>query len=154
MRTRIEARAVVYDQEQDRILLVRNRGADYWYIPGGGWEFESENILECAKREVKEETGLDVMIGKFLYLQEFHPSEDLVYFESFWLAKVVGSDVLDRDHVDTDPDGAVGEARWFTRQELSGIALYPERFKTTFWENIADIIGDEDRFIGVRSKET
>lgn len=148
MQTRIVARAVVYDAEKNSILLVRNRDDEYWYIPGGGWEADKENILECAAREVKEETGLEVEMGKFLYLQEFHASPERVIFEGFWLASVIGSAVLDENHVDTDPDGVVGEARWFTRDEVAKIIVYPEIFMNAFWDDIRNMINGEERFLG------
>jgi 8-oxo-dGTP pyrophosphatase MutT (NUDIX family) len=33
--------------------------SDCWHIPGGGVE-ENENIIEALKREIKEETGIDI----------------------------------------------------------------------------------------------
>lgn len=43
------------NQEQDKL-----KGAGTWTMPGGGLEF-SEKIKECAIRETKEETGLDLL---------------------------------------------------------------------------------------------
>lgn len=153
MQARIVSRAVVYDPENEALLLVRNRDDDYWYIPGGGWEAERENILECAVREVKEETGLDVNIGRLLYVQEFHASADRIIFEPFFLATVEGSADLDANHVDTDPDGSVGEARWFTKEELGAVDVYPQAFKERFWEEIGGMLEGDDRFLGVRGVE-
>jgi mutator protein MutT len=52
--------------KDDKILLVK-RGAEpgigKWSIPGGSMEF-GETMEEAVKREVKEETGLDVEVGK------------------------------------------------------------------------------------------
>lgn len=153
MQTRIVARAVVYDPDRQALLLVRNRSDAYWYIPGGGWEAERENILECAVREVKEETGLEVSAGRLLYMQEFHASPERVIFEPFFLATVNGSSVLDAAHIDTDPEGSVGEARWFTRRELEGVEVYPQAFKERFWEEIDTMLQGRDRFLGVRGVE-
>lgn len=152
MRTRIVARAVVLDRERNAILLVRNKNADYWYIPGGGWEASRENILECAAREVREETGLEASIGKFLYLQEFHATADSVVFETFYLAAAVGEVILDKSHIDTDPDGVVEEARWFTKDEVADIDIYPVVFKTKFWDDLDDVVHAADRFIGANRK--
>lgn len=152
MRTRIVARAVVLDRERNAILLVRNKNADYWYIPGGGWEAERENILQCAAREVREETGLVVSIGKFVYLQEFHAMADSVIFEAFYLAAATGDTTLDANHIDTDPDGAVEEARWFTKEEVGNIDIYPVVFKMKFWDDLDDIVLGNDRSIGANGK--
>ena len=53
------ARAVIRDRE-GRILFIRRRDNGLWGMPGGGQELD-ESILDCLKREVKEEVGLDVI---------------------------------------------------------------------------------------------
>jgi mutator protein MutT len=58
--------AVVIDD--DRLLLVR-RGhgpaAGEWSFPGGRVEF-GETMIEALVREVKEETGLDVVVDDYI----------------------------------------------------------------------------------------
>ncbi|NHJ22634.1 MAG: NUDIX hydrolase [Candidatus Lokiarchaeota archaeon] len=53
----------------DQILLIKQRyykdGREYWMLPGGGRE-EGETEEECIKREIKEETNLDVLVEKLL----------------------------------------------------------------------------------------
>ena len=49
----------------DSILLVRHEkpsGATYWLLPGGGVDY-GESLAEGLKREVREETGLEVSVG-------------------------------------------------------------------------------------------
>jgi len=53
------ARGVVRDNE-GRVLFIRRRDNDQWGMPAGSQEL-GESILDCLKREVKEETGLDVL---------------------------------------------------------------------------------------------
>ena len=143
------ARVITYDKQANKILLVRNKNTTFWYAPGGGWEFEKENILECAKREVFEETGLHVDIKKLLYVQEFHGSEEIVCLETFWLATLSHDQELNALHTDLDPHGEVEEARWFSSAELQDLKVFPKRLKNTFWENIKDLETSEDPFIGV-----
>jgi ADP-ribose pyrophosphatase YjhB (NUDIX family) len=52
--------AIVTDSE-GRILLVHRVDNGLWTLPGGGMEL-GESIEDCAVREVKEETGLEVEI--------------------------------------------------------------------------------------------
>ena len=49
------ASAVVVD-DQGRIVLQRRRDNDNWALPGGVMEI-GESIADCARREVREETG-------------------------------------------------------------------------------------------------
>ncbi len=144
MKIRILARVIIYNK--NKILLVKNKGTDFWYAPGGEWEYEKENILEAAKREVKEEVGLMVDIKKMLYLQEFRPKKDLIFFESFWLAKLMPGQVYNCKHVDLDPNGQVEIASWYTKNDLRNMKVFPKRLKNTFWDLINT--KTEDPFIG------
>ncbi|MEK7660329.1 MAG: NUDIX hydrolase [Patescibacteria group bacterium] len=146
------ARVITYKPDENKILLVRNKGTKFWYAPGGSWEYEIENIVECAKREVLEETGMHVEILKLLYLQEFHGIEgeiENICLETFWLAKMSHEQALNEAHIDLDPNGAVEEAKWFTKDDLQDLKVFPKRLKNTFWENIKFFAESEDPFIGV-----
>jgi 8-oxo-dGTP diphosphatase len=62
--------------QDDSLLLVMHRmtSGNFWGPPGGGVEF-GELLENALKREILEETGLQVDIGKFLFGCEFikHP---------------------------------------------------------------------------------
>jgi len=53
------ARAVLMDAE-GRVLLVRRRDSGRWGFPAGAMEL-GESVLDCCVREVREETGLEVV---------------------------------------------------------------------------------------------
>jgi 8-oxo-dGTP pyrophosphatase MutT (NUDIX family) len=59
----------------DRILLLLQElvesGETYWLIPGGGI-LEGETEFECVKREMKEETHLDVKVIGLLLDEPSH----------------------------------------------------------------------------------
>jgi 8-oxo-dGTP pyrophosphatase MutT (NUDIX family) len=145
---RILSRVVVYDKDAGRILLVRNKGCDFWYIPGGGWEYEKENILNCGIREVKEETGLDIVLDKFMYLREYHENQNKIFFETFWLAHVMKSFNLKENHIDLDPNGSVEESKWFTKKDIETLTVFPEFLKEKFWLEVNDIYINNNRFVG------
>ena len=53
------AAATVIRDERDRVLLIRRGDGRGWSLPGGVME-PGERIADCAVRETREETGLDV----------------------------------------------------------------------------------------------
>lgn len=94
---------------QDRLLLAAHRGllpdeAPFWSPPGGGWQF-GETIQECLQREFREETGLNVTVGRFLHLHEYK-SDDLQAIELFF--EVMAEDTAAVPHLGSDPEHAAG----------------------------------------------
>lgn len=55
--------------EEGKILLARHRKGkrEYWTLPGGGLE-PGETMVDCLKREMWEESGLEVEVGEVLFL--------------------------------------------------------------------------------------
>ncbi|HTF80899.1 MAG TPA: NUDIX domain-containing protein [Cytophagales bacterium] len=60
--------------EQDRILLISHKSLSaagiLWAPPGGGLQY-GEDVESCLVREFKEETNLDVKVGKLLFVNEY-----------------------------------------------------------------------------------
>lgn len=59
------AAAVLLRDEQDRFLAVKPNYRDHWLLPGGSLD-PGEDPRSCAAREVREEVGLDLPIGRLL----------------------------------------------------------------------------------------
>lgn len=66
----IRPRACAAIIQNGKILMVLHRSPtwEYWTLPGGGIE-NNEIPEQTIVREVKEETGLDVKVGKLLFLE-------------------------------------------------------------------------------------
>lgn len=59
---RLKAGVFFYDPEADRVLLVQSHGQKWGAPKGTIEEKQNENIQECALREVKEETGIELTL--------------------------------------------------------------------------------------------
>lgn len=69
--------AIITDAEK-RVLLCLRQDYDLWNLPGGGVE-HGEAPWDCVVREVKEETGLDVVVERLIGLYAKSDSNDLVF---------------------------------------------------------------------------
>jgi len=123
--TRLGAYAVIVDA-RDRVLLALWNEPDRsrWTLPGGGVELR-ETVEDAAVREVHEETGYDVELGRLLGVDTIviTPEERTVDRDRFYKgvrvifeASVVGGEL--RNEV----DGTTDEARWFPLSEVADLA--------------------------------
>ncbi len=62
-------RATVVAEQDGKVLLVKERGARSYSLPGGGIE-RRESIMEAACREIREETGLTMIRAEYVYDHE------------------------------------------------------------------------------------
>jgi ADP-ribose pyrophosphatase YjhB (NUDIX family) len=106
--------ALVVDDE-GRLLLVRRAGDPYegtWDLPGGFLE-EAEAPLDALRRELLEETGLDIDPVEFVgaWLDRYGDAPDApTTLNLYWTARVTGGEAVAGD------DAA--ELRWFPRNGL------------------------------------
>lgn len=114
--TILAASAVITDQH-DRLLLVL-RGTDpgrgLWSVPGGKVE-PGETLEQATAREVREETGLEVVVGRELWSLRIPAGPGAEFEIHDFAATVVGGQLRAGD------DAA--DARWFTPAELTDVPL-------------------------------
>ena len=116
--------ASVFVAEGDRVLLVRRRVAPEkgsWALAAGFVEL-GEPPEAAAVREMKEETGLDVVIEGLLDLG-FNEADKVIVI--LYRARAVGGILEGGDDV--------AEARWFTRDELPELAFQSTRRAVGDW---------------------
>lgn len=82
----------------DEIVTMKNKSNGKFWFPGGGVEL-GEKIEDALKREVKEETGLNIKVGKMVFYKEnffyYQPLDEAYHaFLFFFVCKVVGSKEL------------------------------------------------------------
>ncbi len=112
--------AIVVHPEGDRVLMVRHRDMEgdfwrgKWIFPGGAVEL-GETLAETARRELKEETGIDVVLGDPI------PPHDRVVRApdgTVELHVVYNVHWAWSDGTELEPGDDVGEAGWFSADDL------------------------------------
>ena len=113
--TALTAAARVRDPD-GRIALVQNGWSEGWVLPGGAVE-RDESLANTTRREVREETALDVEIVAPLVVFEQSYVDENDGTEAFTAEYVVydaraDGEILDADDLGETPS-EIRAARWF-----------------------------------------
>ncbi|MEX0783971.1 MAG: NUDIX domain-containing protein [Dehalococcoidia bacterium] len=131
------ARVVLLDPA-GRILLFkvtepeRPQAAPFWITPGGGLEGD-ETFEECARRELREETGIeDVELGPCIWLREHTWRWGAAWIRSqerYFVARTEQTGVSNSYQTELEMQ-FLAEHRWWTLDEMRGAAerLVPAAF--------------------------
>jgi 8-oxo-dGTP diphosphatase len=142
MKHRIRAAALI--TKNDSILLVQHvhpvSGEEWWVPPGGGVEPEDASLFDCVRREVFEETGLQVELTSVVYLREFIDQENQARNLELFVGSNGFSGELTIRHVQgSGPDEHyIRNVRWVRRAEIGDMVVYPEILKDGFWTDLAE----------------
>jgi ADP-ribose pyrophosphatase YjhB (NUDIX family) len=109
--------------QNEKVLVMRNKSNGKIWFPGGGIEMY-ERLEGGLKREIKEETGLEVKVGKLMLAKEnffyYQPLDEAYHaFLFFYVCRPLTNNVV----ADEDVDDFESEK--------------PR------WENIADVKSDD-----------
>lgn len=136
-RIRVGALAV----RDGRVLLVKHveGGRPYWLPPGGGLE-DHESVFDCAKREVKEETGLKFDPQHIAYVRQVvDQRRDRNHVELFVIGKLGGGEpkLTEGAGSPSHPGYTVVEdVRFMSQGELAGLTVWPAQIKDLFWRDL------------------
>jgi 8-oxo-dGTP diphosphatase len=117
---RIRAAALIW--RDGEVLLVRHEkgGHSYWLVPGGGVD-TGETLVDAATRELLEETGYVVDVGRLVLLCEaIDPKPGGRHIVNVVFAATVRGGTLA-----VGVDKALRDARWQPLDALATFAMYP-----------------------------
>jgi ADP-ribose pyrophosphatase YjhB (NUDIX family) len=120
--------------DDGHVLLHRDPFEEYWVLPGGRVH-HGEAAAEAVVREVREELGIEVDVGRLLWIAEsfFRFGDERWHEIGFYyeFALPTGSPLWakERDHRGSEgPHELV--YRWFRVADLPRLPLYPEFLRT------------------------
>lgn len=105
----------------DRLFLMRShKWRDRYVVPGGHIEL-GERMEDALRREVKEETGLDIYDIEFLQFQEF------IFDEAFWRRRhfIFFDFVCRTDSTDATLNDEAEEYVWVPVEEALALPVEP-----------------------------
>jgi 8-oxo-dGTP pyrophosphatase MutT (NUDIX family) len=124
---RYGARVLVVDAD-NRVLLFRlvnpRSGNTWWATPGGGLE-QGEKSIEAARRELREETGIDgeALLGP-IWVDDhwFRTADDLVHQSDRYFLLRVDKPEVDVGGLDHFESEMMVEHRWWRLKDLEETA--------------------------------
>jgi len=105
------------------ILLVRHlkHGKTYWLLPGGGVDY-GETLAEALVREIKEETNLDIVVGRPVLMNDSVPPDKHRHvLNIYFTARLTGGSL------EAEQSTPLKEVGFFPVEALPGLPLfYPD----------------------------
>jgi 8-oxo-dGTP diphosphatase len=128
---RISAGAIVIHEE--KVLLVRymdKPGESYLVGPGGG-VYINESTNQAAIREVKEETNLDVSVGKVIFIEDLLSKRHQIT-KIWFLCNLKGGRLVKTQ--EAIEEGII-EVGWYRRDQLNNEVVYPTVLLSHNWDD-------------------
>lgn len=117
----IRIRVAVILIKNGKILLVQHKkdGRKYWVVPGGGLNF-GESVSVCARRELREELNLKILLGRLVFAVESIAKDSSRHILNlFFTGKIVGGRLrVAKDH-------RLNGSKFIDINKLDKIKLYP-----------------------------
>jgi len=101
--------------ERIEIVLVHRPRYDDWSLPKGKLD-EGESFEDAAVREVEEETGLSVALGRFIAETTYEDHKGREKLVRYWAMRAGEGEFA--------PDDEVDDLRWVALGEAGGMLSY------------------------------
>lgn len=123
MKKEISAGAVIFKREKEgiRFLLIKKSDKDEWEFPKGGIKL-GEKLKETAKREIKEEAGMEDVefFQGFKTKEKYKPDPSTFKTVHIFLSESDGEVELSEEHDDY---------KWVSYSNLKDLIDYPSKME-------------------------
>lgn len=132
MKFRVTPRGVL--KKDDKILFIEYEDSEgiFYSLPGGNQKI-GEDLKTALKREIKEETSLDIESGEVLFVREFIlPSsvnefwkDGIHQIEIIFRCKLLNID--QKETAGSQIDIGMRGIKWLAKEEIINLRVYPAK---------------------------
>lgn len=131
--------AIIYNKDKTKILLFKSSNRDFYMLPGGKVN-GLESSEDALKREVKEETGLEISIIDFKCFSECVVTDkETTYQQVEAIYEASYNDEINNDEF----NGLEGNwilFKWFNIKDLDNVLIEPKEIKDILKNNKNHIV--------------
>ncbi len=131
--------AIIYNKDKTKILFFKSSNRDFYMLPGGKVN-ELESSEDALKREVQEETGLEINIIDFKCFSECVVTDkEMTYQQVEAIYEASYNDEINNDEF----NGLEGNwilFKWFNINNLDNILIEPKGIKDILKNNRNHIV--------------
>ena len=131
--------AIIYNKDKTKILLFKSSNRDFYMLPGGKVN-ELESSEDALKREVKEETVLEISIIDFKCFSECVVTDkEMTYQQVEAIYEASYNDEINNDEF----NGLEGNwilFKWFNINDLDNVLIEPKEIKDILKNNKNHIV--------------
>jgi 8-oxo-dGTP pyrophosphatase MutT (NUDIX family) len=134
---KIRASAIITKDNQILLIHRKKEGKEYWVFPGGVIE-ENEKAEETIAREIKEETGLEILSCKFDF---DYVDENDIKHPVFRCRVGEGKPVLGGPEAEKHSKDNWYHPEWISLKKANNLNVYPEKGKVVINKLVKQIEG-------------
>lgn len=130
---------IIYNKDKTKILLFKSSNRDFYMLPGGKVN-ELESSEKALKREVKEETGLEINIIDFKCFSECVVTDKEMTYQQ---VEAIYEASYNNEITNDEFNGLEGNwilFKWFDINELNNVLIEPKGVKDILKNNKNHII--------------
>lgn len=128
----LNCRAVAFIVRNGKILLQKRKNDKVWTLIGGKIKI-GEHGRDSLKREIKEEIGVDVEVGKLInvaeYFFDWNEKSYHQYIFGYDIKIIDHGEILDNEEFDGIEIGKYIICKWFDISDLDSIPIKPDFLK-------------------------